>query len=156
MSDDRPLVICYDGSENARHAIDEAARLFPGAHAIVLHVWESIESTFAYRYSLAGVTGALEEAMAELQSVGAEEADKLAEEGATVARDAGLAAEPLVEQAKGHAWTTAVKLIDGRNASVAVVGSKGKGPLRELTLGSFASGVVHHAARPVLVVPQPR
>ena len=40
-----PLVMCYDGSENSRHAIDEAARLHPGARAIVLHVWESIEST---------------------------------------------------------------------------------------------------------------
>jgi nucleotide-binding universal stress UspA family protein len=156
MSDHRSLVICYDGSDNSRHAIEEAARLHPGARAIVLHVWESIESTMAYRYSLAGVTGALEEAMTELQAAGAEEAAKLAQEGATLAIDAGLLAEPLVEQSKGHAWTAAVELVQSRDASLVVVGSKGRGPLRALSLGSFASGVVHHSMRPVLVVPQPQ
>jgi nucleotide-binding universal stress UspA family protein len=156
MSGHRPLVVCYDGSENSRHAIEEAARLHPGASAVVLHVWESIESTMAYRYSLAGVTGALEEAMTELQAAGAEEAAKLAEEGATLAIDAGLLAEPLVEQSTGHAWTAAVKLVDDRDACLIVVGAKGRGPLRSLSLGSFASGVVHHSTRPVLVVPQPQ
>ena len=37
-----PLLIAYDGSEPAGHAVDEAARLFPGAPALVATVWETI------------------------------------------------------------------------------------------------------------------
>ena len=44
------ILLCYDGSTAARHAIAVAGRLFPGAHAHVLNVWEPIERIVA-RYS---------------------------------------------------------------------------------------------------------
>jgi hypothetical protein len=34
-----PLMICYDRSESARHAIEHAGALFAGRHALVLNVW---------------------------------------------------------------------------------------------------------------------
>jgi hypothetical protein len=39
--DRQPLVIGYDGSEFANHAIQEAARLFPGRRAVVVNVFPS-------------------------------------------------------------------------------------------------------------------
>jgi hypothetical protein len=35
---DQPILICYDDSDGARHAIDVAASLFPGRRAVVLDV----------------------------------------------------------------------------------------------------------------------
>jgi nucleotide-binding universal stress UspA family protein len=43
-----------------------------------------------------------------------------------------------------------------RDAALLVVGSRGRSTLRELVLGSTAMAVLHHAHRPVLVVPTPR
>ena len=35
-----PLLLCYDGSEDARHAIQRAGSLFPGRRALVVTVWQ--------------------------------------------------------------------------------------------------------------------
>ena len=37
---DGPLLLCYDGSEDAKHAIELAAGLLGGAYALVLTVWQ--------------------------------------------------------------------------------------------------------------------
>jgi nucleotide-binding universal stress UspA family protein len=42
-----------------------------------------------------------------------------------------------------------------RGAALIVVGSRGRSAVREILLGSVAMGTLHHAYRPVLVVPQP-
>jgi nucleotide-binding universal stress UspA family protein len=48
MHTDRPILIAYDGSDDARHAIDEAAAIHPGARAIVLYAREPLESAAAH------------------------------------------------------------------------------------------------------------
>ena len=37
---DGPLLLCYDGSEDAKHAIERAGELFHGRHALVVTVWQ--------------------------------------------------------------------------------------------------------------------
>jgi hypothetical protein len=39
-----PVLLCYDGSESARQAIERAGRLLGGGNAVVLTVWESVGS----------------------------------------------------------------------------------------------------------------
>src|SRR5919198_5318405 len=155
MNEERPVVICFDGSDESRRAVSEAGRLFPGAHAIVLHVWQSIESTVAYRYSAAGLTGALKQAMEELEASGQAAGQAVAEEGAQLARQAGLRADPVAEEAPEHVWSTVVDFLDRRDASVAVMGTRGLGPIESRALGGFSSGVGHHSSHPVLLVPRP-
>ena len=37
---DTPLLLCYDGSDPAKHAIERAADLLRTRHAVVLTVWQ--------------------------------------------------------------------------------------------------------------------
>lgn len=150
---ERPLLICFDDSEPSRHAIAEAARLFPGARAVVLHVWASIESTAAYRYSAAGASGVLKEAMDELDDAGQRAAQEIAERGARLARDAGLDAEALAVEVKDHASSSVAEEAERLDASAVVMGSRGLGPLQSLALGGFSTSALHRLHRPVLVVP---
>ena len=43
MTSTGPILIAYDGSEHARHAIEHASSIFPGAAAVVLYVREPLE-----------------------------------------------------------------------------------------------------------------
>jgi nucleotide-binding universal stress UspA family protein len=154
MSDGALLVICYDGSDESKLALHEAARLFPGARAKVIHVWQSIQSSTAYRYSAAGITGALNEAMDELEASGREAATKVVEEGVRLANELDMSADGVVERATDHVWSPVVDFLDREQAAVAVVGSRRVGPIRAGVLGGFSGGLVHHSRRPVLVVPR--
>jgi nucleotide-binding universal stress UspA family protein len=150
-----PMLICFDDSDASRNAVAEAARLFPGARAVVLHVWQSIESTVAYRYSAAGITGALKEAMDELESAGQRAAQATAEEGAKLAREAGLDAEPLAVEVEEHPDETVAEQADRLDAAVVVMGSRRLGAFQSMALGGFSAGALHRSPRPVLVVPAP-
>jgi nucleotide-binding universal stress UspA family protein len=152
-ADERPLLICFDDSEPSRQAIAEAARLFPGARAVVLHVWASIESTAAYRYSAGGASGVLREAMDELDDAGQRAAQEIADKGARLARDAGLDAEALAVEVEDHASSSVAEEADRLDAAAVVMGSRGLGPLQSLALGGFSTSALHRLHRPVLVVP---
>jgi nucleotide-binding universal stress UspA family protein len=154
MSDGALLVLCYDGSDESKLALREAAQLFPGARVKVIHVWQSIQSSTAYRYSAAGITGALNEAMDELEASGREAATKIVEEGVRLANELGMSAEGMVERATDHVWSPVVEFIDREKASVAVVGSRRLGAIKAGVLGGFSGGLVHHSPRPVLIVPR--
>jgi|tagenome__1003787_1003787.scaffolds.fasta_scaffold20811225_2 nucleotide-binding universal stress UspA family protein len=154
MSDDTLLVVCYDGSDEAKLALHEAARLFPGGRVKVIHVWQSIQSSTAFRYSAAGITGALNEAMDELEASGREAATKIVEEGVRLATELGLSADGVVERATDHVWSPVVEFLDREQAAVAVVGSRRLGAIKAGVLGGFSGGLVHHSRRPVLIVPR--
>jgi nucleotide-binding universal stress UspA family protein len=67
--------------------------------------------------------------------------------------DAGVKATGLLrESVFGYAAREIVSEAKSRNADVIVMGSKGRGDLAGLLLGSTAHKVIHLADRPVLVV----
>ena len=41
----RPILLCYDRSDNAKEAIRHAATVFPGRRAVVLFVWQPASSS---------------------------------------------------------------------------------------------------------------
>ena len=51
---DTPLLLCYDGSEPARHAIARAADLLRTRNAVVLTVWQPTGSIGRRRSSASG------------------------------------------------------------------------------------------------------
>jgi nucleotide-binding universal stress UspA family protein len=128
------VVFGYDGSDHAKAAIRQAAlQLVPGRHAIVATVWRPIEGG------------------EELAEVAEREARKLADEGATLAREVGFDAMPLVRC--GHpVWRSLVDIAESVHASLIVVGSHGRTGLRRLLMGSVAAATVGNADCAVLVV----
>jgi nucleotide-binding universal stress UspA family protein len=147
-----PLILCYDGSEDARHAIRRAGELFAGRRARVVSVWQPTAAPGGLGF--AGETAGMVD-LFELDRAAAEAGSRVADEGAHLAREAGLLAEPVAVQAAGPVWKTIVELADRDDAATIVMGSHGRAGLRALLLGSVSSAVVHHADRPTLIVRRP-
>lgn len=150
MTSTGPILIAYDGSDDAQHAIDHVAALLPGADAVVLYVRQPLESLAAH---LEGHP-ALEDVRS-IDEGSRDGAERLAAAGAEHARRAGLNAEPRVASSIDAVADTVVRVADELDASVIVVGSRGRHGLKSLVLGSVSHHVVHHARRPTLVVPSP-
>jgi nucleotide-binding universal stress UspA family protein len=119
-----PVLFAFDGSPGARAAIERsAAVLRPGP-------------------------GVVED----LDAAGSDTAEKLAAEGAELARAAGFDATARPIRSPGPFFAALVELADEIDASAIVMGSRGRSTLAATVLGSVSTGVLHHSHRPVLVV----
>jgi len=83
-----------------------------------------------------------------------EGAQHLAEQGVSLAREAGLDAEGLVVADEVSVTDTLVRVAAERDASAIAVGARGRGAVGELLLGSTSQGVIRRAKCPVVVVRQ--
>jgi nucleotide-binding universal stress UspA family protein len=146
---DGPLVLCYDGSEDAKHAIERAGLLLGGGNAVVLAVWQPASALGSFAWS--GATATMVN-FVELDRAAAEDGDRLAGEGVRIAREAGLVAEPIAVEATGPVWKTILDVADRYDAAMIVMGSRGLTGVQSMLLGSVSSAVVQHADRPALVV----
>jgi nucleotide-binding universal stress UspA family protein len=139
-----PVLFAYDGSEQAKNAIQEAARqLSPGRAGIVLTVWHSLASLL---FSTGGATWGpdLEE---DLEA----EAGKVADEGARLARSVGFNVVPLT-QSGNPVWESIVASAADLDAGIVVMGSHGRTGISGVLMGSVAAAVARHTERPVLIV----
>ena len=144
------VLIAYDGSEDARHAIDHAGSILTGVDAVVLYVRPPLEGLAAHlegHRALEDVGGVAADAR--------DDAERIAAEGAESARRAGLRAEPRVASATDAVADSIVRVADDIDASLVVLGSRGRRGVKTVLLGSVSAHVVHHARRPALVVPSP-
>jgi len=142
-----PILICYDRSDDARRAIETSGVLFPGRRAIVLHVWSPI-AVIASAYG--GMVSLPAYDDKKLQQA----ALTLSEEGARLAREAGLDASPeSVECTYEGTWRAIVDVADEYDAGVIVLGARGLSTFKSFVLGSVSHGVAQHSHRPGLVVP---
>jgi nucleotide-binding universal stress UspA family protein len=124
----------------------------PGSEALVLTVAVPAKhelpldpiSDLVGRFS--GIYGEWDEYVAEL-------AEQQAQRGCQLAADASLRAQPVM--AVGKAAPTILRVAERYDAALIVLSSGRHTALGDL-LGSVATRVVHHAKRPVLVVPAPR
>ena len=146
----RPVLIAYDGSDQAKDAIAEAGRVLgPGRSAVVLTVREPIES-----YDFAGLGGAttLDPAtVSAMQEAAQNEAAAVADDGTALARAAGFEAESRIEIGPSP-WQEIVAVADQLDADVIAIGSRGRTGLKKVLLGSVASAVAQHSRRSVLIV----
>ncbi|MFB4276957.1 MULTISPECIES: universal stress protein [unclassified Nonomuraea] len=146
------ILIAYDGSDDAKAAIAFAGRMFRGRPAVVLTVWERVAMT-STRAS-AGLMVAIDQSGVEDEAIG-QAMRELAQHGAELARQEGLDATPRCDVDSVAVWSTIVDVADELAAELIVTGTRGLGGVRSLLLGSTSDRVLHHAHRPVLVVPAP-
>jgi nucleotide-binding universal stress UspA family protein len=155
MSDpDGPVVIAFDGSPAARQAVTDAAALLGRRRTLVVTVWEA-----GLAYAAAAPPPDVSMAPIADPSLAVEvdrelraRAERLAGEGAEMARSLGLDAEPLAVPDAGDAARTIVDVARDHRAAAIVVGSRGLSGLRARLEGSTSKGVLKDAQCPVLVV----
>jgi nucleotide-binding universal stress UspA family protein len=146
-----PLLLCYDGSENAGYAIQRAGALFAGRNALVLTVWHPTAPPDSLGFETAGMV----DDCLDFGRAAAEDGERVADDGVRVAREVGLNAEPVAVEATEPVWKVIVEIADRDDVATIVLGSRGLTGLKSMLLGSVSRAVVQHADRPALVVRQP-
>jgi hypothetical protein len=97
---ERPILIAYDGSEDARSAITRAGELLTPGRALVVTVWPAAErlvTTSAGAATYAPIFGEIDE----LERTNARAAT---EQGAALARHVGFDASPLAARSDRSVW----------------------------------------------------
>jgi nucleotide-binding universal stress UspA family protein len=138
------VLFAYDGSPLAMAAIAEAGRQLPTRRdAIVLTVWRTFGVDFIpepgarFNAACAGEVG--------------EAAEQTAGHGAALAEAAGFRAQPLAVQGT-PTGKAVIEAADDNDASLIVLGSRGRAGLGGRIGGSVASDVASRSQRPVLIV----
>jgi hypothetical protein len=89
---DGPLLLCYDGSEDAKHAIEHAGRLLGGRDALVVTVWQPTPA-LGSSASAGATDGKFDFVDVDRAAVGLGE--RVARDGVRIAQHAGLHAKPV-------------------------------------------------------------
>ena len=144
---DRPILIAYDGSPDAKAAIARSGELFVPGPALVVSVWHSAETLIA---TSAG-PAAYAPIFGEIDEIERTNAQASAEEGAALARKAGFDSTALAVRSSRNVWRAILDVAGQRDARAIVIGSHGESGLIDVLLGGTSSRVVEHADRPVLV-----
>lgn len=148
------VIIGYDGSHAATVAIDVVGRLFPNSRAWVVHLWTPPFASDGLRRRLRATADSAADLGELTEREGEREAERIAGAGATLARAAGLDAEPVVKRSWGGGGEALATLSQEVSADLVAVGTRGLGGTHAL-LGSVSEAAVHHACGPTLVVPWP-
>jgi nucleotide-binding universal stress UspA family protein len=142
-----PVVFAYDGSELAKHAIDEARRLLAPPRnerdALALTVWQPFDVGFVPAVELR--IDAAE--IADVRNA----AEQTASAGASLAEAAGFKARSAAAEA-APTWKGIVQVADEQDASLIVLGSHGRSGVAGVLIGSVAEAVAAHSRRSVLIV----
>jgi nucleotide-binding universal stress UspA family protein len=148
------ILIGYDGSVDAQAAIDRVGLLMPGSEATVLVIWETILEAMSRSGALGLGSGMLGVYSDDGADAAIEKAARdTAAEGVQRAVAAGLVAQPRIANRDGDIAGVILGVAAEVNADMIVLGTRGLSGVKSLMLGSVSHAVLHHADRPVLVVP---
>jgi nucleotide-binding universal stress UspA family protein len=153
-----PSLIAYDGTPASEYALWQAGMLLRGRRALVVTVWkrglgfELLElptATLGLPPAQLDIRTALE-----IDHQVYEAAQRVAERGAALAREAGFEVEGLAvaEDAEVTIADTILRVALERDSEMILVGIEGRGTLGEVILGSTSRDIIRHAPCPVVVV----
>jgi nucleotide-binding universal stress UspA family protein len=145
------ILIAYDGSEDAKAAIQHAGKLIPGTAATVLTIWEPFATMLARTPETLRPLAAVRDAD-EIDRQEASASEESAEEGVKLARAAGIDATSLSTPLHGSIADTIIEQADRLDVDAIVVGTRGLTGMA-LLMGSVSLAVVQRADRTVVVVP---
>jgi len=148
-----PILLCYDGSDDAAAAIEAAAPMFAGREAVVVCFWQPFAQV-AKRFAVS-----LLEVVQEAGSVNEREAllaHQMAAAGAAIALAAGLVADGEAVEVTRPIDESIIAYADEVDAPVIVLGARGRSGVGSMLLGDVAHDVVQRSTRPVLLVPSAR
>ncbi len=149
-----PVLVGYDDSEGARAALRFAASRLGECPVVVAHAWRSpVRHTMRGRALAHSGVDTLAEYADTIDTMFEEISADTAAEGAAYARALGLDADAAAPESGQSEWQTLLAAAREAEAAAILVGSRGRGAVASTVLGSVASGLVHAADLPVLVVP---
>src|SRR3954471_21323664 len=93
---DGPVLLCYEGSEDAKHAIEQAGSVLGGRDALVVTVWQSTPAPGST--ASAGATDSTFDSV-EVDRAAADLGERVARDGVRIAQQAGLRAQPVAVRA---------------------------------------------------------
>jgi nucleotide-binding universal stress UspA family protein len=145
------LLIAYDGSPDAKAAIQHAGKLMAGTAVTVLTIWEPFTKLLARTPETLRALARVDDADA-IDRESSDAAEELAKEGVELAREAGLDPTPLTTSLTSTVADTIIAQADRLDVDAIVVGSRGLTGMA-LLLGSVSLAVVQRADRTVVIVP---
>jgi nucleotide-binding universal stress UspA family protein len=139
----KPLMLATDGSPTAEKATETAIELAKAldTELVVVTVWEIPYTTVGL--APAPVAG-------DLAKLSEDDARAIATNAAARAEEAGVETQTVV--LRGITVQEICAAVERFDPRLVVVGSHGWGVVRRALFGSVSTGVLHHAACPVLVI----
>lgn len=140
------ILVAYDGSEVAKHALQEAVKLAKDQHA-ELRIVSVVDLTPLYRRPYPG------QDLARIEHTVMQSSREELDEAAAIAEREGITPEKAIEQAAGRRVNDVI-VADATSwpADLIVMGTHGRGGIERIVLGSVAEGVAREAPVPVLLV----
>ena len=147
-----PVLLCFDGSDDAADAIARAGSLLGYRRAVVVTVWEPVKVWAAYDPAtiISAPLARLASTELGLDEIAEEVAHESLDHGVELASAAGFEAQGRV--VRGKTWRAICDTGDELNAAVIVLGARGLSRVQSALLGSVSAAVTVHAGRPVLIV----
>lgn len=147
----RPTLLCYDGSDSAKHAVRVAANVLARHRGVVLYVWREPVAALADSYSDPNPAGP---SLATLERSVFQRATEIVNEGQQFASRLGWDVETQIEPTSNDVGHTISRVAQAIDAELVVLGTHGRTAEQPGLLGSVSKVVLESSAHPVLVVPQ--
>ena len=147
-----PVVIGYDGSESAAFALRFTAEHFHRHRAVVTCVWSSpVRHSVDVALLSCLPSDAVHDFVGDFDAACESYARDTADRGAAEAAALGMPAEARIIESLGTPWRALLRVAADERSTLIVSGAEREGLS---ALGSVSSGLVHHAAGAILVVPR--